>query len=167
FTPSRIAVAAKRMIIEDRNSLQKMNMPGLRMSLTSRNANGLYSLQQLSGSRAQAGDLLGQFWQQYFGAIFGLWDVVGAENIWDDFAAQKPALAAKMATHLPRLGKEFSKGLARSAPLGDSFWNSCPLVLRQFTGFIHLFLQNNDYNRQSWIRVLSYYEQLAAIISRS
>ena len=167
FTPSRIAVAAKRMIIEDRNSLQKMNMPGLRMSLTSRNANGLYGLQQLSGSRAQAGELLGQFWQQYFGAIFGLWDVAGAENIWDDFAVQKPALAARMSAHLPRLGKEFSKGLARSAPLGDSFWNSCPLVLRQFTSFIHLFLQNNDYNRQSWIRVLSYYEQLAAIASRS
>lgn len=167
FSPSRIAVAAKRMIIEDRSSLQKMNMPGLRMSLSARNANGLYCLKQLSGSRAQAGDMLGQFWQQYFGALFGLWDFSGAEWVWDDFAILKPGLAARMAAHLPRLGKEFSRGLSRSTPLEDSFWNSCPLVLRQFTGFIHLFLQNNDYNRQSWIRVLSYYEQLAAIISRS
>ncbi|WP_421903066.1 glycosyltransferase family 9 protein [Maridesulfovibrio sp.] len=167
FTPSRIAVAAKRMIVEDRASLQKINMPGLRMFLTARNINGLYDLKQLSGSRAQAGDSLGQFWQQYFGAVFGLWATDGPEQAWAEFAAQKPGLAAKMGAHLPRLGKEFSRGLARSAPLDDSFWNSCPLILRQFTGFIQLFLQNNDYSRESWIRVLSYYEQLATIISKS
>ncbi|WP_320174559.1 glycosyltransferase family 9 protein [Maridesulfovibrio sp.] len=167
FTPSRIAVAAKRMIVEDRASLQKINMPGLRMFLTARNADGLYRLNQLSGSKAQAGDLLGQFWQQYFGAVFGLWPADGSEQVWAEFAAQKPELAAKMGAHLPRLGKEFSRGLARSAPLDDSFWNSCPLILRQYTGFIQLFLQNNDYSRESWIRVLSYYEQLAAILSKN
>ncbi|ACS81060.1 glycosyltransferase family 9 protein [Maridesulfovibrio salexigens] len=167
FTPSRIAVAAKRIIVEDRASLQKINMPGLRMSLTARNADGLYHLNQLSGSRAQAGDLLGKFWQQYFGAVFGLWSTDGPNRAWAEFAAQKTELAGKMSKHLPLLGKEFSRGLARSAPLNDSFWNSCPLILRQFTGFIQLFLQNNDYSRESWIRVLSYYEQLAAILSSS
>ena len=167
FTSSRIAVAAKRIIVEDRASLQKINMPGLRMSLTARNANGLYHLNQLNGSRAQAGDLLGKFWQQYFGAVFGLWSTDVAARGWAEFVDKKPELAGKMAKHLPRLGKEFSRGLARSAPLDDSFWNSCPLILRQFTGFIQLFLQNNDYSRESWIRVLSYYEQLAAILSSS
>ncbi|WP_321402309.1 glycosyltransferase family 9 protein [Maridesulfovibrio sp.] len=167
FTPSRIAVAAKRMIIEDRSGLCKMNMPGLRLSLSTRNRDGVYSLKQLSGSISQAGDLLGRFWQQYFGAVFGLWDAEGACRVWDDFAGRQPDLAAKMAAHLPRLGKEFSRGLARSTSLDDSFWNSCPLILRQFTGFIHLFLQNGGYSRESWIKVLSYYEQLASILSRS
>ena len=167
FTPSRIAVAAKRIIIEDRAGLSKMNMPGLRMALSSRNDDGLYFLDQKSGSRSQAVDSLGRFWQQFFGALFGLWDMEQAALVWREFAAQNPALAYKMAAHLPRLGKEFSRGLAHSTTLDDSFWNSCPLILRQFTGFIHLFLQNNDYNRHSWIQVLSHYEQLAALISQS
>lgn len=167
FTPSRIAVAAKRMIIEDRAGLSKMNMPGLRMSLSTRKHDGLYSLEQISGSRSQAGDLLGLFWQKFFGALFGLWDMEQAMLVWREFSGQNPVLASKMAAHLPRLGKEFSRGLARSVPLEDSFWSSCPMVLRQFTGFIHLFLQNNDYDRHSWIQVLTYYERLASLVSQS
>ncbi|NDV25758.1 glycosyltransferase family 9 protein [Desulfovibrio sp. JC010] len=167
FTPSRIAVAAKRMIIEDRDALSKMNMPGLRLSFSARNRNGLYHLKQLNGSRAQAGDLLGRFWQQYFGAIFGLWGIDGAEMLWKEFARQNPILATKMAGHLPRLGKEFSRGLSRSIPLEDSFWNACPVVLRQFSGFIHLFLQNYGYSRHAWIQALSHYEQLASIIIKN
>jgi len=167
FTPSRIAVAAKRMIVEDRDGLRKINMPGLRLSLSSRSSRGLYSLEQVNGSRAQAGDFLGRFWQQYFGAVFGLWSFEGAEGLWKEFTEQNPNLASKMAGQLPRLGREFSRGLARRAPLADSFWNSCPVVLRQFTGFIHLFLQNNSYSHQAWIKVLSFYEQLVFIVSRN
>lgn len=167
FVPSRIAVAAKLMIREDREGLRKMNMPGLRLSVSVRDKKGMYYLNQLSGTEAQAGLRLGRFWQQYFGIIFGLWDNTEAVAVWNWVRDRNPALADKIAAHLPRLGKEFSRGLYKSAPLEDLFWNSCPLVLRQFTGFIHLFLQNNGYSRKSWVQVLSYYEQLAELIKRS
>lgn len=165
FTPSRIAVIARRMILNDRKGLSKMNMPGLRVYSSARNGNGLYNLHHLSGHGVRSGDILGLFWQQYFGAAFGLWDFSGVASIWGEFVQSQPLLASKMRSHLPFLGKEFSRGLAKSVPLPDSFWNSCPLILRQFSGFVHLFLQNNDYSRPAWVKVLSLYERLASIIS--
>lgn len=165
FTPSRIAVIARRMIMNDRSTLCKINMPGLRLYTSSRSDKGVYDLSHVSGHGAEAGDVLGRFWQHYFGAAFGLWDFTAAEHIWMGFTEKYPALAEKMRSNLPQLGREFSRGLAGSAPLPESFWNSCPLILRQFSGFIHLFLQNNDYNRPSWVRVLNLYEQLAALVS--
>ncbi|CCO23843.1 glycosyltransferase family 9 protein [Maridesulfovibrio hydrothermalis] len=165
FTPSRIAVIAKRMILNDRSGLTKINMPGLRLYSTARGGNGLYDLQHISGRKASSGDMLGRFWQQFFGAAFGLWDTEEAGRIWSVFENNQPKLAGKMRSHLPLLGKEFSKGLAKGIPLPDCFWDSCPLILRQFSGFIHLFLQNNDYSRPAWVRVLSLYEQLASLVS--
>ncbi len=163
FTPSRIAVIAKRMILDDQAGLSKINMPGLRLYSSSRSGQGLYSLKHLSGRRSAAGDMLGEFWQQFFGAAFGLWDFRYAADQWALFASAHPELAGKMRFHLPRLGREFSRGLFRSSTLSDSFWNSCPLILRQFSGYVHLYLQNNDYSRQSWVKVLSLYEQLAEL----
>lgn len=166
FTPSRIAVIARRMILNDRAGVSKMSMPGLRVYTSSRNENGLYNLQHISGREVGIGDMLGRFWQQYFGSVFGLWDFSGATQIWSEFAENQPLLAGKMRSHLPFLGKEFSKGLAKSVPLPDSFWNSCPFILRQFSGFVHLFLQNNDYSRPAWVKVLSLYERLATLVSQ-
>lgn len=165
FTPSRIAVIAKRMILNDDNGLTKIGMPGLRLYSSSRSGHGLYSLQHISGRRAAAGDMLGAFWQQYFGASFGLWSYSSAKGNWERFSAAHPALSGKMQQHLPRLGREFSRGLFKSSSLSDSFWNSCPLILRQFSGYVHLYLQNNDYSRQSWVRVLDLYERLAELVS--
>ncbi|WP_244512285.1 glycosyltransferase family 9 protein [Maridesulfovibrio ferrireducens] len=165
FTPSRIATVAKSMIRDDRAALHKTNLPGLRLYSSSRSASGVYNLLHISGRSAEAGDRLGQFWQEFFGMAFGLWDSRGADKIWAEVIEQQPLLARKMCFHLPRFGKEFSKGLAKSASLSETFWNSCPLILRQFAGYIHLLLQNNDYDRASWIKVLSLYERLAAIVS--
>ncbi|WP_304087285.1 glycosyltransferase family 9 protein [Maridesulfovibrio ferrireducens] len=165
FTPSRIATVAKSMIRDDRAALHKTNLPGLRLYSSSRSASGVYNLLHVSGRSAEAGDRLGQFWQEFFGMAFGLWDSRGADKIWAEVIEQQPLLARKMCFHLPRFGKEFSKGLANSASLSETFWNSCPLILRQFAGYIHLLLQNNDYDRASWIKVLSLYERLAAIVS--
>ncbi|WP_432737847.1 glycosyltransferase family 9 protein [Maridesulfovibrio sp. FT414] len=164
FTPSRIAVTAKRMILDDRAGLSKISMPGLRLSLSSRDDRGLYFLQPLSGLCSASGDRLGVFWQQFFGAAFGLWDFAPASVSWSELAVDNAALAEKMRSHLPRLGREFSRGLARGNPLADSFWSSCPLILRQFSGYVHLYLQNNNYSRQAWVRVLSLFEQLAAVV---
>ncbi|WP_027721068.1 glycosyltransferase family 9 protein [Maridesulfovibrio zosterae] len=166
FTPSRIAVIARRMILNDQSAVSKINMPGLRVYNSFHDENGLYHLRHISGQGISSGDMLGRFWQQYFGASFGLWDFSGAGKAWGEFSENQPILADKMRSLLPQLGKEFSKGLAKSAPLPDSFWSSCPLLYRQFTGYIHLFLQNNDYSRTSWIRVLSLYETLASLLNK-
>lgn len=164
FTPSRIAVVARRMIRNDLAALRKVNMPGLGIHTSARTPKGLYDLPLLSGRTVRSGDVLGRFWQQYFGAAFGLWDYNGAASIWAEFSAEYPRLAENMRSRLPKLGREFSRGLSKSASLTDSFWSSCPLTLRQFSGYIHLYLQNNDYSRQSWVRVLSLYERLAALL---
>ncbi|WP_320172453.1 glycosyltransferase family 9 protein [Maridesulfovibrio sp.] len=166
FTPSRIAVIARRMILDDRAGLSKTGMPGLGLYLSSRNAAGLYSLDRLGRNISGAGDVLGAFWQHFFLSAFGSGDFSQAAVRWDELESRYPAPAEKMCTHLPRIGREFSRGLARGTRLPDSFWNSCPLILRQFSGYVHLFLQNNDYDRCSWARVLTLYEQLAALISR-
>ena len=167
FVPSRIAAIAKSMMRDDKSALLKTSLPGLRLYSSSQRGGGLYKLQHLSGHSSGAGDKLGLFWQEFFGMSFGLWDESGAKLVWADFRENHPHLARNMCSHLPALGSEFSKGLAKGAPLSDDFWNSCPLILRQFAGYIHLLLQNNNYDRPSWIKVLSLYERLASIVSAS
>ncbi|SMF18505.1 ADP-heptose:LPS heptosyltransferase [Desulfovibrio gilichinskyi] len=166
FNPSRIASVAKSMIRNDRAALYKTKLPGLRLYSSSRSGGGLYNLLHISGRTTESGETLGRFWQEFFGMSFGLWDCSGAEKIWAELCDNQPLLVRKMCSYLPLFGKEFSKGLAKSAPLSENFWNSCPLLFRQFAGYIHLFLQNNDYDRASWIKVLSLYEKLAAIVSK-
>lgn len=151
LTPRRVAALAAHMagdqpLPEQWERLGRMDMPGLSLFRTGRGAEGLYSLERL-GPRAaeaegQAGSLAGEFWRLYF-----LWRLAGGEAeknaaraVWLVLAERHAALAARVRSALPTLGREFC---------GPSGAGVAPLAtvlpfLRPLAGYLDLLVQNGD-----------------------
>lgn len=162
FVPAKIAFIASSLVRRD-SGAERMHLRGLDLFRTSRKANGFYELTCLKNERSGAVDILSEFWSNFFIHIHGLSSFESVLPSWRKFQDNYPALAEKLRIHLPVLGRSFSKGLAKGIPLPDVFWDSTPLILRQFTGYIHLYLQNYDYSRVIWTDVLMFLEKLVEI----
>ncbi len=162
FTPARTAFIARSLIHGDRG-VERMHLRGQAVYRSGRSGRGLYDLSCLRSCRKGAPDYLSSFWTEFFAHIHGLCDTGPVFSAWKNFRDNYPAPAEKITTHLPELGREFSKGLSRGLPLSEEFWNSAPLILRQFTGYVHLHLQNCDYSRLAWTEVLGLLEKLVEI----
>lgn len=162
FTPSRVAFITGSLIRDDSRA-GRMSLQGQDLFISGRNRDGLYSLKRLKNNDDAVTTLLSVFWYNFFMHNHGLSSIEPVYESWKLFEEKYPAVAEKFKLHLPPLGRQFSRGLARKELLSDTFWDSTPLILRPFTGYVHLLLQNCDYSRSGWAEVLNMLERMVEL----
>lgn len=165
FTPKGVALVI-RTLLRDPSRLARLALPGLALYRTVRDDRGLAALQPLSTSRTiQARSLLGTFWREWFLAgapHFGRAQMSTAASALQAVAPLHQRLLA--GTHA--LGKECARHLSAGAghPLPEDFWSRSQPLLRPFTSFMQLRLQNSNYSREAWACVLADLEQLSLLL---
>lgn len=182
FTPGRVATFASALVKDETSRLTRMQIPGLRLSKSSRTPDGLYDLQPVVSfdnkkTDADAGhfncpDVLGNFWRNFFLGILlpqGTSDEhVSRKNnskqAWKIFADSFPDLAFQLASSLPPLVGRLAISMRRGKGIGRDFWIKTPPSLRPLSSYLQTFLENEDFSRQAWSEVFEYLEILAACI---
>ena len=161
FKPGRIAALTARMMAGDGPAkLARLNLPGLNLFQTGKSDLGLYQLQRLDSTPPDTERLASRFWQTFFGNIFGLWAADRHAAAWTDIAENASPEADTLRGHFPEMGRQFKHGLKMGAILDEAFWGNSPAMAKPFTGYIHMYLENNDYSRQAWAHALDLLEQL-------
>jgi len=163
FKPRRVAALATHILAGDGAAkLAKLDLPGLTLFETDKSDLGLYHIQRLDPTPPDAERLLSRFWQRYFGHEFGLWDNSLPSTAWTALTEVTEIEAETLLAHIPEMGRQFKHGLKSGAILDDSFWADSPTTVKPLTGYAHMYLENNDYSRPAWGRVLMLLEKLVA-----
>ena len=72
--------------------------------------------------------------------------------------------AESVAAGLAALCASFSRYLRQGARmLPDDFWRSQPPVIRLFSGYLHMHMQNDDYSPKAWSMALESLEEISAL----
>jgi ADP-heptose:LPS heptosyltransferase len=165
FDPQAVAVLAGRLLRQGEEAAAKVQAPGLGLYRTGRNENGLYDLRRISPERREnAADLLGALWSAVFLHFAGQADRERAARAMAGLREKFPKTAAAFARALPLFGARLKKGMA--SPLGargDDFWRASPPMLRPFTGYAQMRLQNEDFSRPAFGECLRLFETLAGL----
>ncbi|QJB58410.1 glycosyltransferase family 9 protein [Pseudodesulfovibrio sp. zrk46] len=163
FDPKRIAVLASRIIAgDDRNKLAKMRLPGLSFHLTGKKS-GLYHLHRLDSEPVDNERYASRFWQDFFAyrfSLFNAFDETRVRGLWQELTDNSPALADELLAHLPKIGRQFTHGLKTGSLRDDTFWADSPAIAKPFTGFVHMGLQNGNYDRAAWKLAMTHLEAL-------
>lgn len=164
FDPKRVAVLATRMAAGDgADKLARMKLPGLVLWETGRDEYGLYSLNRLDDTTPDEERLVSRFWQSFFGARFQIMDQPAAKIAWEDLSQNLPGTAERFLGHLPELTRQFMHGFKTGAMLDDGYWTSGPKLMRPFTGFCEMELNNGNYRKDVWRLCMSHLEALTTI----
>lgn len=168
--PGRVALLAYALLRRP-EALTSLELPGLELYRTARDAHGLYLLEPVSGGPVcPAGSsrmLLARFWREWFrqGAALPAQCASALEQL----AEQRPVLAKKLGQATIRLGRDISRRLAfgcKDRRLPDAFWNLRPPLIRPLTGHLQLHLQNNEYSPAAWDDALRDVARLGGLLGR-
>ncbi|SOB58391.1 Glycosyl transferase family 9 [Pseudodesulfovibrio profundus] len=160
FNPKRIAALVKRITAGDSvDKLSKLQLPDLDLSLSSKQ-DGLYHLQRLGDTGSDPEQRLSRFWQSFFGHRFGLWSVDKPHKAWESVASTTEESAASILTHIPEITRQFTHGLKTGYLHDDTFWSSSPAEVHPFTGYIHMMLENDNYEPHAWKTAMTHLEAL-------
>lgn len=145
FTPSRVATVLSIMLKDNPDRLAGLQLPGLEIALTSRNQ-GLYHLNFLS-SRPKVGQLLGDYWHQFWQQAFGMGQEESCKAAWKKIQAEHEPLAASFrAASLTLLKSLTGTG---NTELALDAWHTLPPMIRPLSGYISLHLANHDFHLSS------------------
>lgn len=164
FPAGKVAFLVRRLTSGKR--LEGVELPGLKLSVSTRASDGLYRLAPLAPEpKAATREALGEFWRAYFGSIFGIWERNRAAEAWATLAETAPSLAPALHKSLGRLSARFSLALRSPAArqLDDAFWSEVAPVARPLSGHLHLLLQNTDFSDKGFARSLELVERLYAL----
>ena len=149
----RVALVVHALL--DQNSpasaarLHGLQLPGLSLARTGRDARGLYTLDPVLPEAPSHRFLLASFWREWFWArqetALSQNTMGSLEAAAHALAAAAPALVCSLARHLPRMAREVRSQAASSRGLSAVFWQSLPPLLRPFSGHMQLRLQNAEY----------------------
>ena len=167
FVPGRVvsltnALLNKGLGDEGKEYLNKLRFPGQELFFTSRK-NGLYWLNPSNSNTAHPGhNLLGSFWQTYFGSAFGLWAETQPKKQWKEIANCTPWLLPAFNKALSGITKEMSAAIKHNSALPKTFWESSPPLLRPLTSYLQMLLQNGDYTPQAFAEAMQLVDFLSA-----
>ncbi|WP_341540069.1 glycosyltransferase family 9 protein [Pseudodesulfovibrio tunisiensis] len=168
FVPGRIAALAARAALgAEADKLGRMRIPGLRLFQSARTDQGLYRLHPCGDQSPTRGDMTGNFWAAFFRHAFSLENRESVARAWHDLGTAFPDAVETMTEHLPELGSIFSRHLASRSPLSANFRTNAPRELAPFTGFIQMFLPNQDYAPKAWAHAASLLEVLSELARQS
>jgi ADP-heptose:LPS heptosyltransferase len=158
--PARVAALAKQLARPKPERLENLSPRGMRLLATGRDAHGLHELQPVSRIPPTARDRLRDFWSRLFGANHGLWGPAVPGEAWREFEQSHPQAAAVFRQSLERTAVNLLKARAEDRVLEADFWSRTPLMLRPFTGYAQMLLENGDYGRQAWTGTLALLEMV-------
>jgi len=165
FLPRQVAFLAHQAIDGRLDRYAERPLADLELLRSGRSEQGLYALHPLApAGRPPARELLGRFWQGFFGQHFGLWGPGAARGAYAALATAYPALHEGMRRFLARLGRDLGRGLARSRrTLPPDFWLRTPPAMQPVRSLCQLVLENGDFGRPAWARALALAEGLLAV----
>ncbi len=166
FLPRQLAYLAHRGMDKLLGQYATRPLADLELFQTGRSPKGLYTLQRLAPDHQPgARDLLGAFWQEFFGALFHLWDWTGPTTAYADLRQRFPALETSMRRFLAGFGRDLRKGLAGPrTPLPNDFWLRTPPSMQPARSYCQLLLENGDYSRPAWADCLGVVERLFGVM---
>ena len=165
FHPGRVAFLAHRLARG--KSPDGVELPGLRLGRTGRNADGLYHLEWGGAAKNDTSrEAVAAFWYAYWGASFGLWDEARVAYAWAGMGQAAPAVQQSFRKAVRGVGARFALALRnpKARVLDPDFWTTPPPLLRPLTGYLHLLLQNADYGDQGFRDSLELIERLASLL---
>jgi ADP-heptose:LPS heptosyltransferase len=145
FDPARVAYLAAKLARGGRAAAP----PGTRLFRTGRTSEGFYDLAEIGGRVRRVPDALGEFWRGAFGAFFGLWGEERPKAMAAELGLAHPALTRAFELGLPELAATLRRVLLKGETPGDEFWSKARPMLRPLAGYLHMYLENEDYSRQA------------------
>lgn len=174
FAPESVAALAGGILRGDEGRIEETVPAGQELLQSGRDRRGLYSLRQ-AGAFAEEGGArmaVSRFWQAYFARSFGLFPPEEMERAASKLAETAPRLLPALSTGLTELFRHLSLGLrGREASGGPAvtdaaFWASFPPLLRPFSGYTHMLLQNGSFAREAFARGVGMAEELATALRK-
>ncbi|UZP68182.1 glycosyltransferase family 9 protein [Desulfovibrio mangrovi] len=168
FSMERVA-ALTHAITKKGSSAVGVTPAGQRLYATSRDTDGLYSLQYADGTETTTPrHRLALFWKSYFGGEFGLWDASRTVTAWQDLCAISPSLMPILKKELLTISKDLLGAIKGKPSLttSENYWKKHPPFIRPLTGYMHLALQNQEFSPAGLADALSMLERLLALSSR-
>ncbi len=138
---------------------------GLRLYRTGRDALGLYTLKHV-GQTADTScrPLLEDLWQAVFLFLYNPAQHPLLIDRLERLRTAFPRLAESVTAGLAGLCASFSRHLRQGAHvLPDDFWRSQPPVIRLFSGYLHMNMQNDGYSSKAWHAALENLEEITAL----
>jgi hypothetical protein len=159
FTPARAALLVQHLVQSPRR-LASLRLPGLLLCATYRTEQGLFDLRAAIPRQESSREALGRFWQAWF-----------LEHAPRPYAADSRQELHAMARSFPRLLSPLRRAIAHSmshcvralrtgTTLTPTFWKTSPLLLRPFTSWMQLYLQNERHGKHAWEYAVSRLEKL-------
>ncbi len=148
FTPEKIAKLILSII--ERKDLKQSAYKGLTVYKTDRDERGLFFLNTLLEEKCVTQRfILGSFWKEWFISMLG-GTVDRFPRALEALFQTSPILGLRIKKELTYVNKvllEFVKGMPIEKT--QDYWRHVLPVVRPFTGYIDLFLQNSDYQREA------------------
>jgi len=165
FTPARTALLAQNLL-QYPQRLASLRLPGLILCRTGRTEQGLFELLPALPRPESSRDALGRFWQAWFLER-------APQRHQADSHKELHALAGRFPRLLPPLRRAIAhamphcvRALRTGTALPPSFWETSPLLLRPFTSWMQLYLQNERHGKSAWEHALACLEDLDRFFSQ-
>jgi hypothetical protein len=165
FSPARTALLAQTLL-QSPKRLASIRLPGLILCRTGRTEHGLFELRPALSRQESARDCLGRFWQAWF-----------LERAPQRHQADSQHELHALAERFPRLIPLFRRAIAHGmrhcvlalrtgTALPPAFWEANPLLLRPFTSWMQLYLQNERHGKNAWEHAIACLEDLDRLFSK-
>ncbi len=173
--PERIALLAHSLIQNNSGNdlLKRIELPKLSIYETANDALGRYNLIPINDTKSTARHDLGKFWQSWF------WYRLHKSAVQKALPTQEFQLLCSNHTQTSELlhhgirmfGNTFRKTLKqyfkfKKANFPRETWKYFPVPVQPFSGFVQLYLQNNEYSHAAWEQVLQDLDDLYTITTK-
>jgi len=171
FLPRQVAFVIDRINRREQSRFTQRRLPDVELLATGRSKDGLYALKPVAPPEPpSARDLLGRFWQHYWGGRFGLWPMERAAQSFTLLREAYPGLREAMQKGLVHLSRDLRKGLAPAAgrnqelrTLPEDFWLGSKPMLQPARSYCQLYLENEDMAPGAWSSCLGLIEELLSL----
>ncbi len=163
----RVALVAQS-IIENPSRLENIELTDINLYLTGRDTRNLYDLIPVQKAKPSTRHLLARFWQEWFWHRLNNNELKSSQAL-EQLNTHYPHLNEQLCKGVINLGYELQKHLknvykGKEYVLDAGFWHKLPTTIRPLSGHLHMFLQNENYERKAWSKVLEDIEILSKIL---
>ena len=111
-------------------------------------------------------EILGRFWQQWFMTRFGYTRTQDNTTMLSLLADKAPHFIPLLQGGLSQMLAMLSRALKKNPAelMEKDLWERCPQVIRPYSGFAELYVQNENADRQAIVRVLNDTEDLVRML---
>lgn len=172
FIPRRVGQVIKALAADFGNPDISACSQDLILYRTARDAYGLYQLEELVNPKIDPQNkkyprpYLASFWKAWFGESLGVFEDGEALKKWSLLKDRNPDLASSFQSSLKSYMISLA-GTTASAPstfLTDkNLWHKAPRLLRPFSGYSQMYIQNYKASHESLLRVIFMAESLLDI----